>query len=86
MTQTRSDVVTVLTDDHRAVEHVFRELESRQGDMQHRRALTDHVIAELVGTPSPRSSTSIRPLARRCPMATRWPTTRSPSTPRPSAR
>jgi hemerythrin superfamily protein len=48
MTQTRSDVVTVLTDDHRAVEHVFRELESRQGDMQHRRALTDHVIAELV--------------------------------------
>ena len=48
MTQSRPDVVTVLTDDHRAVERVFGELESRQGDPQHRRDLADHVIAELV--------------------------------------
>ncbi len=48
MTQTRSDVVTALTDDHRAVERVFQELESRQGSPQHRRELVDHVVAELV--------------------------------------
>ncbi|OZM77183.1 hemerythrin domain-containing protein [Pseudonocardia sp. MH-G8] len=48
MTQTRKDVVTVLVDDHRAVERVFGELESREGTPEHRRALADHVIAELV--------------------------------------
>lgn len=48
MTQTRSDVITVLTDDHRAVERVFQELESGSDSPEHRRDLTDHVIAELV--------------------------------------
>ena len=48
MTQTRSDVITVLTDDHRAVERVFQELESGSGSPEHRRDLADHVIAELV--------------------------------------
>lgn len=48
MTQTSSDVVSVLTEDHRAVERVFGELESRQGDPRHRREMADHVIAELV--------------------------------------
>jgi hemerythrin superfamily protein len=48
MTQTRGDIVTVLTDDHRAVERVFGELESHEGSPQHRRELADHVIAELV--------------------------------------
>ena len=48
MPQSRADVVTTLTDDHRAVERVFGELEGRQGDPQHRRDLADHVIAELV--------------------------------------
>lgn len=48
MTQTRGDVVTVLVEDHRAVEQVFQELESRQGSPEHRRDLADHVIAELV--------------------------------------
>jgi hemerythrin superfamily protein len=48
MTQTRNDVVTVLIDDHRAVERVFGELESREGTPEHRRNLADHVIAELV--------------------------------------
>lgn len=48
MAQTRSDVVTVLTEDHRAVERVFGELESGQGSPDHRREMADHVIAELV--------------------------------------
>jgi hemerythrin superfamily protein len=48
MTQTGSDIVSVLVDDHRAVERVFGELQTRQGAPQHRRDLTDHVIAELV--------------------------------------
>ena len=48
MTQTQSDVITVLTEDHRAVEQVFQELESGSGSPEHRRDLTDHVIAELV--------------------------------------
>jgi hemerythrin superfamily protein len=48
MTQTGSDVITVLVDDHRAVEQVFGELESRSGTPEHRRAMADHVIAELV--------------------------------------
>lgn len=48
MTQTRSDGITVLIEDHRAVEQVFQELESGSGSPEHRRDLTDHVIAELV--------------------------------------
>lgn len=48
MTRTHSDVVSVLTDDHRAVEQVFVQLESRQGEPGVRRDLADHVIAELV--------------------------------------
>ncbi|MDQ3886340.1 MAG: hemerythrin domain-containing protein [Actinomycetota bacterium] len=48
MTQTRNDVVTTLIDDHRAVERVFQELESREDNPQQRRELADHVIAELV--------------------------------------
>lgn len=48
MTKTRNDVVSVLIDDHRAVERVFGELESHQGSAEHRRELADHVIAELV--------------------------------------
>ena len=38
MTQTQNDVVTVLIDDHRAVERVFQELEGGQGSPEHRRA------------------------------------------------
>jgi hemerythrin superfamily protein len=48
MTQTRHDVVTVLINDHRAVERVFTELEQGDGSPRHRRELADHVIAELV--------------------------------------
>ena len=48
MTQTQSDVISVLTEDHRAVEQVFQELESGSDSPEHRRDLTDHVIAELV--------------------------------------
>lgn len=48
MTQHRRDVITILTDDHRAVELVFQELESRQGSPRHRWELTNYVIAELV--------------------------------------
>ncbi|MFG1674022.1 hemerythrin domain-containing protein [Micromonospora sp. NPDC049282] len=42
------DVVDVLTADHREVEAIFVELESRQGTPEHRRQLADVVIAELV--------------------------------------
>ncbi|MEW2376662.1 hemerythrin domain-containing protein [Micromonospora sp. NPDC047812] len=46
---TRSqDVVDVLTADHREVEALFVQLESRQGTPEHRRQLADVVIAELV--------------------------------------
>jgi hemerythrin superfamily protein len=48
VTQTQSDVTNVLIDDHRAVEQVFGELESGTGSPEQRRALADHVIAELV--------------------------------------
>ncbi|MBB4689085.1 hemerythrin domain-containing protein [Amycolatopsis jiangsuensis] len=46
-TQTEADLVTVITEDHRAVERVFTELENepRAGN---RKEVTDHVIAELV--------------------------------------
>ncbi|MFG3600330.1 hemerythrin domain-containing protein [Micromonospora chersina] len=46
--QTERDVVDVLMADHREVEAIFVELESRQGTPEHRRQLTDVVIAELV--------------------------------------
>ncbi|MGN9811018.1 hemerythrin domain-containing protein [Micromonospora sp. BQ11] len=45
---TEQDVVDVLTADHREVEVLFVELESRQGTPEHRRHLADVVIAELV--------------------------------------
>lgn len=48
MTQTQADVIIVLTEDHRAAERVFQELESGSGDPQDRKDLADHVIAELV--------------------------------------
>jgi hemerythrin superfamily protein len=44
----KQDLISVIIDDHRQVETVFRELESREGTPQHRRDLADHVIAELV--------------------------------------
>src|SRR3954453_11395637 len=46
--QTERDVVDVLMTDHREVETIFVELESRQGTPEHRRQLADVVIAELV--------------------------------------
>ncbi|MGW4152544.1 hemerythrin domain-containing protein [Micromonospora chersina] len=46
--QTERDVVDVLMTDHREVEAIFVELESRQGTPEHRRRLADVVIAELV--------------------------------------
>jgi hemerythrin superfamily protein len=42
------DLVSVIVSDHREVEGIFKELESKQGSPQHRRDLADHVIAELV--------------------------------------
>ncbi|SCL56938.1 Hemerythrin HHE cation binding domain-containing protein [Micromonospora citrea] len=42
------DVVDVLTADHREVEALFVELESRQGTPEHRRQLADVMIAELI--------------------------------------
>ncbi|SCL37253.1 Hemerythrin HHE cation binding domain-containing protein [Micromonospora pallida] len=42
------DVIDILTTDHREVEALFVELESRQGTPEHRRRLADVVIAELV--------------------------------------
>jgi hemerythrin superfamily protein len=49
MTDTQSqDVVDVLMADHREVEAIFVELESRQGTPEHRRQLADVMIAELV--------------------------------------
>ncbi|MGY0004823.1 hemerythrin domain-containing protein [Micromonospora sp. I033] len=46
--QTERDVVDVLMTDHREVEAIFVELESRQGTPEHRRQLADVMIAELV--------------------------------------
>lgn len=48
MADIRNDAITILIEDHREAEQVFQELERPQGDPQHRRDLTDHVIAELV--------------------------------------
>ena len=47
-TTTGKDVVDVLMTDHREVEAIFVELESRQGTPERRRQLADVVIAELV--------------------------------------
>lgn len=44
----QTDLVTVITHDHREVEQAFGELESGSGDAEYRRDLADHVIAELV--------------------------------------
>ena len=44
----QNNLIDVIIADHREVEKVFAELESGQGDPQHRRDLADHVIAELV--------------------------------------
>ena len=43
-----TDLVSLITSDHREVESVFKELESKAGSPSHRRDLADHVIAELV--------------------------------------
>ena len=48
MTTESTDLINVITSDHREIEAVFKELESTEGSAQHRRDLTDHVIAELV--------------------------------------
>lgn len=42
------DLISVITSDHRDVERVFTELEAGTGSPEHRRALVDHVITELV--------------------------------------
>ncbi len=47
-TATGEDVVDVLSADHREVEAIFVELESRQGTPEHRRQLADVMIAELI--------------------------------------
>ncbi|WP_406630896.1 hemerythrin domain-containing protein [Amycolatopsis sp. WGS_07] len=46
-TRTRTDLITVITDDHRDVERVFAELESEPA-AGNRKDVVDHVIAELV--------------------------------------
>jgi hemerythrin superfamily protein len=47
-TTAQQDLIAVITADHREVERIFQELESGQGSPEHRRALADHVITELV--------------------------------------
>jgi hemerythrin superfamily protein len=42
------DLIDVIMSDHREVEKLFTELESRSGPAERRRQLADHVIAELV--------------------------------------
>jgi hypothetical protein len=42
------NLIDVIMSDHREVEKIFNELESRSGSVEHRRQLADHVIAELV--------------------------------------
>jgi len=48
MADNQPDLIEVITSDHREVEKMFAELESRSGSAEHRRRLADHVIAELV--------------------------------------
>ncbi|WP_410649689.1 hemerythrin domain-containing protein [Amycolatopsis sp. cmx-4-54] len=47
-TTTKHDLVSVITEDHRAFERIFKEFESGKGGDQHRKDLADHLIAELV--------------------------------------
>jgi hemerythrin superfamily protein len=42
------DLVSVIMKDHRQVERIFAELETGSGSPEHRRALADHMTAELV--------------------------------------
>ncbi len=42
-----ADMISVLVEDHRAVERLFTELEGGKGDPAHRRALADSAIALL---------------------------------------
>lgn len=42
------DLISVITTDHREVERIFQELETRTGTPEHRRDLADHAITELV--------------------------------------
>ncbi|MBV9844683.1 MAG: hemerythrin domain-containing protein [Kutzneria sp.] len=48
MAENNPGLIEVIVSDHREVEEAFQELESRSGTPEHRRALADHVIAELV--------------------------------------
>lgn len=48
MATPQQDLISVIIDDHRAVERAFSELEEGAGSPEHRRDLADHVIAELV--------------------------------------
>lgn len=45
---TKTDLVTVITDDQRNTERLFAELERDDLPAEYRRRLTDHVIADLV--------------------------------------
>ncbi|GAB2970067.1 hemerythrin domain-containing protein [Amycolatopsis acidiphila] len=47
-TTEQTDLIAVITKDHREVEQMFTELESGRGTPEHRRDLADHVITELV--------------------------------------
>lgn len=44
----QKDLISVITEDHRMVERIFRELEGGAGTPENRKDLADHVIAELV--------------------------------------
>ncbi|GAA5167953.1 MULTISPECIES: hemerythrin domain-containing protein [Amycolatopsis] len=44
----KTDLISVITTDHREVEQIFQELETGEGTPDHRRRLADHVITELV--------------------------------------
>jgi hemerythrin superfamily protein len=48
MASQNDDLVSVIVADHREVEGVFQELENGASSPEYRRALADHVIAELV--------------------------------------
>jgi hemerythrin superfamily protein len=83
MSASNSDLVSVITKDHREVEEAFKELESGQGSADHRRDLADHVIAELVRH-SVAEEQYMYPAAREVsPTATSSLTTSLRSTPKP---
>ncbi len=48
MASETNDLISIIKQDHREVEEAFLELEKGEGTPEHRRDLTDHVIAELV--------------------------------------